>query len=208
MADLSNLLGDVYGEPEPEPAAPSATPAAPTAPAAPAWAADSRLDEAFADWTPEPLERVVAKAPTSAPLDDDLAAALSAALADAPRRPPTGPGAPPVPTFSHVAAVDPPLDPPLLDVATLEPLAPVEPSGLDVVVVEPPVEVPEPKSKRRSFSLGRSARAATSVPGTPEPAWTEPGAAAAAPGWHRSDDDILPVTAKRGRGGRARPRVS
>jgi hypothetical protein len=51
MADLSNLLGDVYGDPAPEPV---------PAPEPPAWAAESRLDEAFAVCTPVPLQSFVA----------------------------------------------------------------------------------------------------------------------------------------------------
>jgi hypothetical protein len=133
MGDLSNLLGDVYGddadgkpvapEPpvqhrdEPRPPAPEATsgarpapeatsgarPApeatsgarpAPEASRAPAWADESVLDAAFANWTPGPpldapaAERDVFASPadpaSAAPLPDDLAAALSAALVGAP----------------------------------------------------------------------------------------------------------------------------
>jgi len=104
MADLSNLLGNVYGDDaDGEPATPEPTPqhrdAAPTAPdtmsRAPEWADESVLDAAFANWTPGPpldapaAERDVFSTsvdPASAPpLPDDLAAALSAALVGAPR---------------------------------------------------------------------------------------------------------------------------
>jgi hypothetical protein len=105
MADLSNLLGNVYGDDgddDPaarETAAPEATSGARPAPeatgAAPAWADESVLDAAFANWTPgPPLDAPAAERhvffpsvdPASAPpLPDDLAAALSAALVGAPR---------------------------------------------------------------------------------------------------------------------------
>ena len=103
MADLSDLLGDVYGPLLPaDPDGPPVhhePPASHRVPAVPEWASDERLDEAFKDWTPsanvgtiEPVEadapaepEATAEPTTTAPLDDDLAAALSAALADAPR---------------------------------------------------------------------------------------------------------------------------
>lgn len=83
MADLSKVLGDVYG---------SGDAAATRQAAAPEWADDSRLDEAFANWNPGPgpdahaTERELFVG-SSLPLDDDLAAALSEALADAPVSP-------------------------------------------------------------------------------------------------------------------------
>lgn len=205
MADLSNLLGDVYGDPAPEPA---------PAPEPPAWADESRLDEAFADWTPEPLEAVVAKAPSSsptspssasAPLDDDLAAALSAALADAPRAPVV---APPVERFTHVDA-DAATVPPVVDAATLE-RVPDADSGsivdaLDAIVVAPPTPVTDaPKKRGLSLSLTRSRKV------TPEPVVTEPvvaveshpqppAATVTARPWQPSDDDILPPRTGSGR---------
>lgn len=88
MSDLSKVLGDLYGGDEPPPASQSFRPTAPE------WADESRLDEAFADWTPGPppeahaTERemsVVIDTPhvPAGRLDDDLAATLSAALVDA-----------------------------------------------------------------------------------------------------------------------------
>jgi hypothetical protein len=203
MADLSNLLGDVYGDPAPEPV---------PAPEPPAWANDSRLDEAFADWTPEPLEAVVAKAssssPPSAPLDDDLAAALSAALADAPRAPVA---APPVERFSHVDADDAVL-PPVVDGATLErvPDADSIVDALDAIIVAPPTPVADaPKKRGLSLSLTRSRKAMPEV--GLEPMGTEPVPATARPEspvvtgaarpWQPSDDDILP--ARTGGGGKS-----
>ena len=93
--DLSKVLGDVY-EPEDRPA--------PAAGAAPEWADEQRLDEAFADWTPGPPadapaaehEMAAHTVPSSVHLDDDLAAALTAALAS------DGPAADPIPTFPDV----------------------------------------------------------------------------------------------------------
>ena len=109
MADLSNLLGAVYGdssesERDPDgPPVPVERAADERTPAVPDWADDDHLDAAFAEWKPGPSpdadaaerdmvadatdidddEPVVVK-----PLADDLAAALSEALvaADAPAR--------------------------------------------------------------------------------------------------------------------------
>ena len=92
MADLSNLLGDVYGDdPDGEPVHREPSPRD----RAPDWAEESVLDAAFANWVPGPppdapaAERDVfgprpADPASSAPLPDDLAAALSAALVEAP----------------------------------------------------------------------------------------------------------------------------
>ena len=81
MPDLSEMLGDVYGAPEEEPA--------PAVSSTPGWADDEHLDKAFADWTPGPdadapaAERGMFAAAPPAPagrLADDLAAALSEAV--------------------------------------------------------------------------------------------------------------------------------
>ena len=84
MPDLSEMLGDVYGEPEePVPTAPS------SGSATPEWADDEHLDRAFAEWTPGPdadapaAERGMFAPAQAAPgnrLADDLAAALSEAV--------------------------------------------------------------------------------------------------------------------------------
>jgi hypothetical protein len=120
MGDLSNLLGDVYGDDaDSGPASPpedasqarpaseatskarpaseatsQARPASEATSQAPPWADESVLDAAFANWTPGPpldapaAERDVfatrADPASAAPLPDDLAAALSAALVGAP----------------------------------------------------------------------------------------------------------------------------
>ncbi len=82
MSDLSNLLGDVYGDHSSPDAAPVRH--EPTAAQrAPEWSSESQLDRAFDGWVPgEP----------PAAREDDLAAALAAALtsaAPAPVAPPT-----------------------------------------------------------------------------------------------------------------------
>ena len=81
MSDLSNLLGDVYGDHSPDAAPVRRELSADER--APEWSADSHLDKAFAGWVPgEP--------PTSS--NADLTAALSAALAS------PAPAPAPVPT--------------------------------------------------------------------------------------------------------------
>ena len=88
--DLSKLLGDVYDNDDA--GTPTRGPASPAAPAkAPEWSDEDHLDKVFADWTPGPTadashhERDIVNDAPEAPgrLDDDLAAALSAALVDA-----------------------------------------------------------------------------------------------------------------------------
>jgi hypothetical protein len=112
MADLSELLGDVYGGADDAPVAHEPA-AADRAPTPPSWADDQHLDQAFADWTPgpsadaHPAEHEVV-ATSSAPLDDDLAAALSAALAAAPAHDaeievPAAPAPPPPPPVAAPA---------------------------------------------------------------------------------------------------------
>jgi hypothetical protein len=76
--DLSKVLGDVYAD--------DASPR----PAAPEWADESRLDEAFANWTPGPPPEAPAAEHEMAAhhrIDDDLAAALTQALASSPVNP-------------------------------------------------------------------------------------------------------------------------
>lgn len=199
MADLSNLLGDVYGDAGEPGAAGDAPPVAPVdrAPEAPAWADESRLDEAFADWKPEPLEAAVARVPTSAPLDDDLAAALSAALADAPR--PVATVAPAIERFRHVEA-DEPLDPPVLDGETLEPAAPlVDVDALESLFVAP-MPVDDATADALRAGRRRFARARRGQP-EPAPAVTVDAAVDTAPSraWQRRDDDILPAGGRRRR---------
>ena len=198
MADLSDMLGDVYGDdangepaaPEP-PAqhrdgplpAPEATSRATST--APAWADESVLDAAFANWTPgPPLDAPAAErdvfAPhvdpaSAAPLPDDLAAALSAALVGAP------PGdvalvalpAPSPPGMdvdrTTLASTSDPADPPLGGGASWAELAATRRASADYV---------DPFAESMPL-VGR-------LP------------------WQRGDDDILPrrsSSSRRGRGG-------
>ena len=152
--DLSKLLSDVYDRSETPAAEPQPKPARPPRFAAPAWADDDRLDKVFADWTPGPppeapaAEREIAMgasmgfgsaAPAeTAVVDDDLAAALSAALVEAEQ----------ASEPSHVEPLD--LEPPHVEPAVLatEPAvaAPVDVPGavLEVPVAEPAPVVGEP----------------------------------------------------------------
>ncbi len=114
MSDLSNLLGDVYGDQHSPDAAPvRREPAA--AQRAPEWSSESQLDKAFEGWVPG--EPPAARQPD--PAGDDLSAALAAALsADrigvAPSQPAPAPApAPaqarlpepaPMPTLAHTLA--------------------------------------------------------------------------------------------------------
>lgn len=82
--DLSKVLGDVYADDVSSRAA------------APEWADEAHLDEAFADWTPGPPPEAPAAEHEMAAhddpaarrrIDDDLAAALTQALASSPINP-------------------------------------------------------------------------------------------------------------------------
>jgi hypothetical protein len=182
MPDLSDLLGDVYGEPE-EAAAPAAPPAGPKTPE---WADDEHLDRAFSEWTPGPAadapaaERdMFAPAPASPAtrLADDLAAALSEA----------------------VLAESAPQDEASYEMA--EPEAEVT---RDAVTSEPDHETTPAEPAVRAEPM------ATAALHDLEPA-TEPiPVVAAAPvhqaGWQRSDDDILP-TGRAARGGVRLPKA-
>lgn len=84
MSDLSNLLGDVYGDSS-NPDGPPVRHEAPAAERLPEWSEDSRLDRAFADWQPESHGGGGFDAAVKSPAADSaLADALSAALAPAP----------------------------------------------------------------------------------------------------------------------------
>jgi hypothetical protein len=214
MADLSDMLGDVYGDdangephaPEPPPQHPDGTGTTPVAtgragqapeagnragPApeatnrAPAWADESVLDAAFANWTPgPPLDAPAAEHdvfaphvdPASAPpLPDDLAAALSAALV----------GAPPA------------------DVAFIaSPVASIP--GTDVEQT-PPASISDPVDP----PLGEGGSWAESAAGGRAHADYDDPFSGSMPlvgrlPWQRGDDDILPrrsSSSRRGRGG-------
>jgi hypothetical protein len=184
MPDLSDLLGDVYGEPEEE-----APPAPPTGPGTPEWADDEHLDRAFSEWTPGPgadapaAERdMFAPAPASPAtrLADDLAAALSeAVLAES---------APP-----DEAAYE--MDEAEADVVD------------DAVTSEPPHPEPAPvPSPAAPVAHGDPATAALhDLEPVTEPTPVVAPAPVHQAGWQRSDDDILP-TGRAARGGVRLPR--
>lgn len=93
MSDLSNLLGDVYGDHRSADAAPVRhEPSADLR--APQWADESQLDRAFEGWVPgEP--------PTES-RPDDLTAALAAALAAPTPAPTPAPAPAPAPFYDAV----------------------------------------------------------------------------------------------------------
>jgi hypothetical protein len=186
MADLSDMLGDVYGDDAegervaPEPGAQRGD----GPPPAPAWAEESVLDAAFANWTPgPPLDAPAAErdvfAPhvdpaSAAPLPDDLAAALSAALV----------GAPP----GEIAVIPPALSDP--DIGT---------DGTKPTSISGPVDSP-PSGGASWADLAATRRASADYP--------DPFAESMPLGgrlpWQRGDDDILPrrsSSSRRGRGG-------
>jgi hypothetical protein len=168
MADLSNLLGAVYGEGATPPRDPDgpAVPVEPAAsergPAAPDWADDKHLDDAFAQWKPGPVqdeggdEEDEADVHSAALRLNQRAAA--AELSAASRFGAEPEAAPPVPV----------------------PTADRQPES----VAEPQ---PEPSSLLASLPY-----ASDDSEGAPDvPAFT------GARNWERSDDDILPTKGER-----------
>jgi hypothetical protein len=171
MADLSNLLGAVYGEGATPPRDPDgpAVPVEPAAsergPAVPDWADDEHLDDAFAQWKPGPVqdeggddedEEDEADLHSAAlRLNQRAAAAELSAASRFGAEPEAGPeAAPPVP----VPTADPQSE----------------------SVAEPQ---PEPSSLLASLPY-----ASDDSEGVPDvPAFT------GARNWERSDDDILPT---------------
>ena len=200
MADLSKMLGDVYGEATPKPAE------------APEWSDDARLDEAFSGWTPGPSDdasaaerRFFGSRPEEepGPLADDLATALSeAVLAE---------------TSDHAAIDDGPASTEAETEVAAEPAAVEEPQPYrpktkafdfsdlnvgseiykDVALLrrDPEVEAqPEPV-----VADAKAAMASVDVEREPEPA---PAAVPVAAGpWTREQDDILPRRGRAPRGG-------
>ena len=203
MADLSNMLGDVYGDgadggpardqgeqredgarPAPE-ATSEARPAPEATSGAPAWADESVLDAAFANWTPGPpldapaAERDVFGPPadptSAAPLPDDLAAALSAALVGAPRT-----------DVPVMASPTPPI--PATDVD-------LTPSASTSAAVDAP---PDAGASWSELAAARRAHVDHDDP------FAETMPLVSRLPWQRGDDDILPrrgSTSRRGRGG-------
>lgn len=202
--DLSKLLGDVY-ESSDDAQAPARPPRPATA-EAPDWSDEAHLDKVFADWTPGPHEsapaaerNIVIDMPESPQrIDDDLAAALSAALADAgapvnePRvdLPDTG-GNPAMPSVD--LGVD-------LDVAPSHaPLAPLHDDPFGGPVSAAPLD--DPMGDRFTTNDDPAVMDAASLMYVPDAAPVAPSAPRV---WQRSDDDILPgKPAKAGRAPKA-----
>ena len=205
MADLSKVLGDVYSAARPAPPAVAPTPDEPQTDAAPgrlapAWADESRLDEAFANWNPGPgpdapaAERDLFRDAPSRPLDEDLAAALSEALADAPV--PSAAAAPAPPAPEAAAPTPAPVPRPAQSAAWLaDVVRPDERPARPEVEADPiPVEsAPEPTP-----AIAAAAPEEAPVPSIPLPTRA----------WQRSDDDVLAGGPSRGSGSSRRPSFS
>jgi hypothetical protein len=184
MPDLSKVLGDVYGDHEkdelhvPLGSKPG-----------PAWANEDRLDAAFQDWTPGPAadashaEKRLFAGPVSEPrpLDPDLAAALSEALAEAP--------ATVVPEIDGKDDV-------AVHVAEGEPFEGVAPTAW--APPDPTSAVPPPATL---VSPGPTFATPAPAPVVEAPLPEPPAAEVPNRAWQRSDDDILPGKG-RGRGRR------
>ncbi|MDQ1402164.1 MAG: hypothetical protein QOG03_480 [Actinomycetota bacterium] len=196
MADLSKVLGDVYATADGPEARRFVSAAREQAPE---WADESRLDAAFADWTPGPpsdapaAERALFASPAPKAetelhggpgplaLDDDLAAALSEALAEAPPLVDNelfdqDIDAAPSVDFEVEAVVRQVIDP--------------EPAG------EPVAEVAEPTlTPAESHALLVSAAPEVADDHTATTDDSVPSTARLS--WNRSDDDLLPRGARR-----------
>ncbi|MCU1450143.1 MAG: hypothetical protein JWP02_2313 [Acidimicrobiales bacterium] len=212
MADLSNLLGAVYGEgPSPSrderdedgPPVPVEPSAAERAPDVPAWADDEHLDAAFAQWKPGPApgtveHEVVAGEPgPAAPLADDLAAALSEALVAHENEPdddeddefgvqhvtPERAAAAELTAATRFSTDPEPLPAP---VAEAEPVPAYDNSAL---LASMPYASDEPKQAKHAKQA--KAKETEHMPAMPAPQ-VEGLVPAAARVWERSDDDILP----------------
>lgn len=199
--DLSKLLGDVYDN-ENQAGSEPAAPAQPATPSVPDWSDDERLDKVFADWTPGPPESAPAAERNMVldlpgpheRLDDDLAAALSAALVDA--------GGPANEPEIHLPEDD---SNPTVPVIDLGPVAlDNDPVHVAAAAVGAPLEVESPASfevDAMPFEVeaaekthdGPAADFSAGLMEVPDPV---PAASVEARRWQRSDDDILP-----GRGG-------
>ena len=201
MADLSNLLGAVYGEGSPSdkrdpdgPPVPAEPAAGERGPAVPDWADDEHLDAAFEQWKPGPpddapvAEREALDGPEpgpTRPLDDDLAAALSAALVE---HHDDGNDT----ELEHDEHPRPHDDQSHLSSFTPQRAAAVELAAASRVDPEPEPAKPEPSAPSSPFS---AAAAPTPVLAKPEPE-PSPAELQVARTWDRSDDDILPTKSK------------
>jgi hypothetical protein len=190
MPDLSKMLGDVYGAPSEDEAPFEYRPASPEGRPVPEWADDNHLDAAFAGWTPGPgadaparERKLFANADeATAPLADDLAAALSEAVLAEQTTQPAAPAPVDEPdTGFERPAVTPTAFGQLISDEVRPPAPP--PAA--------PVEAPQPVE-------------VASEPG-PEPVLEpELAPAVAAGAWERSHDDIIPA----GRGRAKLPSLS
>ena len=195
MPDLWKALGDVYGDGQAD-------------------GPPVRREPAAADRAPE----AAARFGTALPLDDDLAAALSAALVNAPvsgpdtmTAEPVAPVAPPV-TFTTVPNVTspaplnspfslaPPLAPaPLAPPAPLTPPAPVPVAAAAPVAPLSPVAIPTPPPGEVA---GRVTTWIAEIEDRNRRREEGPDLAAAVmtgPSWSRVDDDIVPAASRKRR---------
>lgn len=199
MADLSKVLGDVYATAD-RPDVKSAT--APRQ--APEWADESRLDAAFADWTPGPqsdapaaeralfspaVEPLEHEASGPLALDDDLAAALSEALAEAPPLADND-------LFDQDDHAEPPAPAPAaVSVFVPEPAPVIAPVPVDEGTPAEPEPVPTITQAEGHALLVDSGTPASAAASHDEEALEAP--TGPRPTWNRSDDDLLPRRAGR-----------
>lgn len=193
MSDFSGILGDLYGEDgekqeqpagqqaQPQPAPPQPVPPAAPAPVAatpspqPEWVSSSNLDQAFADWQPgTPTTPAEPESTGPRSLDDDLAAALSAALAESDAEPAVSA----MPTESSA----------LVDAIT----AP-----------EPVAATAEQPAAPADIALAPSAQPSDGAWVTDSPPAASFEAPVAGGHWSRAADDILPGAAASGASGGA-----
>jgi hypothetical protein len=193
MSDLSRVLGDLYGGAGDADQRPSVAPARNFRDAtAPEWADDEHLDQAFENWTPGPppeapaaehaMSSYVIDTPAVPPahLEDDLAATLGQALADAGPSPSSEPEVPvaSAPTYAIPAMGE--------DPATMSfgDGFPVDTAVAPIAPLAAPVEAPS------SMPAAVAAELPTmyDVPAMPE----LPERLAPTGPWQRSHDDILP----------------
>jgi hypothetical protein len=185
MPDLWKALGDVYGE-----AGPDARPVATER------SADARVGELT----------------TSLPLDDDLAAALSAALVDGPRTPPPASSVPPpapAAPAAPIAADTPPVAAPVAPAAGVAPVAPVAPAVTQAPVAPAAAPIPSADAMPAGAAGERVSAWLADISARQRLREQGPDLDAVIPDtpvWQRGDDDILPAAGrakgkKRGRRG-------
>ena len=132
MSDLSNLLGDVYGDHSPDGPPVRREPAA--SERSPGWNAQAQQEQAR---PAEPRFTVAEPVKPLPPIDDDLAAALSAALNEAAAPAPAAPAEAPAPAPAPIAMA------PMAPAPLPQPPAPV-PVAVPVAVPQAPATVPAP----------------------------------------------------------------